>query len=180
MVTETLKKYTGTLWRHNRNYLRHPTNSLWSHPIKKGPHFKGSLIEDTYQGAMISVITANMAPTFLSPGSAPEQLSSEVHPDRQQQMGCAKQLCVVWCVTIVSLLQGRKPTRLIFLWQNLPALWRFYCIYISSDRNRKDQRLSARRCKKLCVLVRSQGTEHPQCTRESVAAGNSPSPQCYR
>lgn len=26
-------------------------NSLWSHPEKKGSHFKGSLIEDTYQGA---------------------------------------------------------------------------------------------------------------------------------
>lgn len=118
MVTETLKKYTGTLWRHSRIYLRHPTNSLWSHPEKKGPHFKGSLIEDTYQGAMISVITANIAATFLSPRSAPEKLSSEAHPDRQQQMGCVK-LCVVWCVTMCHYCkaenqQGRSSCDKIF------------------------------------------------------------------
>lgn len=67
--------------------------TVFGHPEKKGPHFKGSLIEDTYQGAH-GVITANMDATLLSPGSALEQLSSEAHPDSEEQMGCVKQLCV--------------------------------------------------------------------------------------
>lgn len=73
---------------------------------------------------MVSDITTNTGATLLLPGSAVEQLSSEAHTDSEQQMGCVNQLCDVMCHS-VSLLQGRKPTRSIFLRQKLPVLGGF-------------------------------------------------------
>lgn len=139
---------------------------------------KGSLIKDTWEH-MVSVITANIGATLLSSSSALEQLSSEAYPDSQQQMGCVKQLCAVWCVT-VWLLQGRKQTRSIFLWQKLPALGGFSVFRFLSIEIFERSKTQRKQVKEVVWLVQSQGTEHPQCTRESVAAGSSPSPQCYR
>lgn len=45
-----------------------------------------------------------------------EQFSARAHSSTKQQVGCAK---YAWYD--VSLFQGIKPTRFIFLWQELPA-----------------------------------------------------------
>lgn len=146
----------------------------------EGSPFQRQLDRRTYQGAYgkhhYSKHGCNTSPTRLSTGALLcKQLSAEAHPDSKEQMGCVKQLCTLWCVTMCHCFKVENQQGRLFCDKNF-STWGFSCIYISSKRNRKDQRLRVQAGERSGVTGAIARHWAPTVWWESVAAGSSPHP----